>query len=154
MEVVSTSRGCRGGGWWRTHLGRPERPCAPPPLWGPEGVHSRWSPRSCPDAAGLAQVALGREEPWPHAGPGRHYRSPSSRPKEERGGSYRGESRGVPRVMRSQGVARGILWGVDRRWVVRMACLVLLSSFYVQDSSKEEGGAHWSWSEFSVRDLY
>jgi len=39
-------------------------------------------------------------------------------------------------------------------WVVRMACLVLLSSFYVQDSSKEEGGAHWSWSEFSVRDLY
>ena len=52
-----------GGGWWRTQLGRPERPRAPPPLWGPEGGHSRWSPRCRPDAAGLAQVALGREEP-------------------------------------------------------------------------------------------
>ena len=40
-------------------------------------------------------------------------------PCEECGGSYRGESRGVPRVMRSQGVARGILWGVDRGWVVQ-----------------------------------
>ena len=68
--------------------------------------------------------------------------------------SYRGESRGVPRVMRSQGVARGILWGADRGWVVRTAFLVLLSSFSVQDSSIEEGGAPWSWSGFSVRDLY
>jgi hypothetical protein len=71
-------RGYRGGCWWRTQLERPEWLRAPPPLWGPEGAHSRWPPRSRPDAAGLAQVALGREEPWPRAGPGRHHRSPST----------------------------------------------------------------------------
>ena len=33
--------------------------------------------------------------------------------------------------LRSQGVARGRWWGVDRGWVVRTACLALLSSFSV-----------------------
>ena len=70
-------------------------------------------------------------------------------------GSYRGESWGVPRVLRSQGVARGILWGLDRGWVARVACLALLSSFSAQDSSIDEGGAPWSRSGACVcRDLY
>jgi len=141
MRVETACRACR----CRASC---ERPHAPPPLWGPEGGHSRWSPRSRPDAAGLAQVALGREEPWPHAGPGRHHRSPSSRPKGERGGSYRGESRGVPRVMRSQGVACGTFWGVDRGWVVRTACLALLSSFF---GSRDEGRRAAVLPEFSAQ---
>ena len=65
-------------------------------------------------------------------------------PKEECGGSYWGESWEVPRVLRSQGVARGILWGVERGWVVRPACRALLSSFSAQDASIDEGGAPWS----------
>jgi len=71
-------RGYRGGGWWRTQLERPERPCAPPPLWGSvEGPQSLVA-KGRPDAAGLAQVALGREEPWPLARLGCHHWSPST----------------------------------------------------------------------------
>ena len=39
--------------------------------------------------------------------------APLRRPKEEHQGIHRCESREVPQVVRSHGVARGILWGVD-----------------------------------------
>ena len=57
---------------------------------------------------------------------------------------YVGLSQNLKDLMRSQGVARGILWGLDRGWVVRTACLALLSSFSAQDSTIDEGGAPWS----------
>jgi len=41
-------------------------------------------------------------------------------------------------------VARGTLWGVDGGWVVRTACLALLSTFSAQNSSMNVGGAPWS----------
>ena len=65
----------------RTQKGRPERLRA---LWGPDGAHSRWSPRCHPDWE--------HEKPWPtcNAGLGSHRRGPSTGLNRS-GGTYRGE---------------------------------------------------------------
>ena len=47
-------------------------------------------------------------------GPGFTTGAPLRRPKEEHEGIHRCESREVPQVVRSHGVARGILLGVDK----------------------------------------
>ena len=68
-QMQITDLRIQGGGWWRTQLERPERPHAPPPLWGSVGGPQSLVAKDRPDAAGLAQVARGREEPWPELEP-------------------------------------------------------------------------------------
>ena len=101
-----------GGGSGEDAVMWPMRPRAPPPLWGPTRASQRWSPRCRPDAERGSRAGCPWEERslWPLARPGRHLRSPSTGPKEECGGSYRSDSRGVPHIPR-EGLLVGRGWG-------------------------------------------